>query len=197
MENDKIMDEVLGDTPDLTVSDLYSADFKTVFRGYDKQRVNGFLARAADAFEALQREVTELRKSEDELRFQVDDYREMEKSLTAALAGAQKLSETTLAQAKREADVIIEEARVHRDAAKAKSAAIPDELREEIAVLRAERTRLKADLRAVLDIHLALLRDDGGDDGASVEFMPDAQGYVAPEEATAELDGPTGEGEEQ
>ncbi|MCF6284344.1 MAG: DivIVA domain-containing protein [Candidatus Hydrogenedentes bacterium] len=195
MEKNKVMEEVLGDTPDLTVSDLYSADFKTVFRGYDKQRVNGFLARVADAFEVLQREVTALRKSEDELRFQVDDYREMEKSLTAALAGAQKLSETTLAQAKREADVIVEEARVHRDAAKAKSAVIPDELREEIAVLRAERTRLKADLRAVLDIHLALLRDDGGDDGASVEFMPDAQGSVAPEEATVVPDEQSNEDE--
>ena len=193
MEKNKVMEEVLGDTPDLTVSDLYSAEFKTVFRGYDKQRVHGFLARVADAFEALQREVAQLRKSDAELRAQVDDYRAMEKSLTEALSGAQQLGETTLAQAKREAEIIIEEARVIRSASEAKGAALPEELREEITLLRAERARLKADIRAVLDIHLALLKDDEAADGASVEFMPDAAGYAAPEEtseaATDETDG--------
>tara|TARA_R110001592_G_scaffold196756_1_gene444623 strand:+ start:270 stop:875 length:606 start_codon:yes stop_codon:yes gene_type:complete len=176
-EKNKVLEEVLGDAPDLTVSDLYSADFKTVFRGYDKQRVNGFLARAADAFEALQREVIQLRERNEDLSEQNKTYREMEKSLTEALAGAQQLSETIVAQARREADVIRSEAEVARSGLEAKAAVLPDVLREEIAVLRGKRSRLKADLRSVLNIHMALLNDQGVPDNESVEFMPGDKTY--------------------
>lgn len=193
MEKNQVMDEVLGDAPSLTVSDLYSADFKTSFRGFDKERVTGFLARVADAYEALEREVSELRKRNEELRAENNTYRDMEKTLTEALAGAQQLSETTLAQARKEAELIREEAEVARRTAEAKGAAIPEALREEIAGLRAERGRLKADLRAVLDIHRSFL-EEGGDDGASVQFVPGGKRYDGEEEGPADVGGPTEEG---
>ncbi len=193
MEKNKVMDEVLGDTPSLTVSDLYSADFKTSFRGFDKERVTGFLARVADAYEALEREVSELRKRNEELRAENNTYREMEKTLTEALAGAQQLSETTLAQARKEAELIREEAEVARRTAEAKGAAVPEALREEIAGLRAERARLRADLRAVLDIHRALL-EEGDEDGESVQFVPGGTPYAGREDGPTDVGGPTEEG---
>lgn len=172
MEKNKVIDEVLGETPALAVSDLYSADFKTVFRGFDKQRVQGFLAQVADAFEVLQREAIQLRGQNAELREQVATYREMEKALTEALASAQQVGETTLEHARREADIIREEARLILRDAEARAEVLPNELREQIAILRAERAHLKSDLRAVLDIHSALLNDDGSSGGDAVEFMP-------------------------
>ena len=193
MEKNKVMDEVLGDTPSLTVSDLYSVEFKTSFRGFDKERVTGFLARVADAYEALEREVSELRKRNKELRAENDNYRDMEKALTQALSGAQQLSETTLAQARKEAELIREEAEVARRTAEAKGAAVPEALREEIAGLRAERARLKSDLRAVLDIHRALL-EEGGEDGESVQFVPGGTRYDSNEGAPTDVGGPTEEG---
>jgi cell division initiation protein len=183
MENDKVMDEVLGDTPEFTVSELYSAEFKTAFRGYDKQRVRGFLARVADAFDALEREVAQLRTDKEALSGQVEEFRQMEKTLVEALAGAQKTGDTAIAQAEREAAVIRSEAEAIKAEATARGTEIPDVLREEITTLRATRTRLKADLRAVLDIHRVLLNDVGADDGNSVEFVPEEGDDVAPVES--------------
>jgi cell division initiation protein len=197
MEEKTVTDEVLSEVPELAVSELYSADFKTRFRGYDKERVRGFLARVADAYETLHREVRELRQANKELREQAQGYREMEKALTEALATAQAAAETTTAQAKREAELILEEARLKRTEAEAKQDTLPAQLREEIASLRAKRARLKADLRAVLDIHLGLLDDTGSVDGASVEFMPGDHGYRAPDGQEAPHDESTTEGETQ
>ena len=161
METNKIMDEVLGDTLSLNTSDLYSADFKTTFRGFDKTQVMSLLERAADAFESLQRQVEALKKTAETQKEQIARYETMEQSLLEALAGAQKMGESTIDQARREAELIREEARVARAAAQLHAGAVPEALRDEVNHLRAMQKRLKADLRAVLDIHGALLRGDG------------------------------------
>jgi len=176
MKINSVVDDVLGGHTELAVSELYSVEFKTAFRGYDRQRVRGFLARVADAYESLQREVIQLREQNTELREQTSALRALEQSLSEALSGAQRAGEVTLEQARREADLIREEARLIKSEAESRHAAVPEALREEIALLRSERAHLKADLRAVLDIHRALLNDDdsGGD---SVEFVPGDHHY--------------------
>lgn len=161
MEKNHIMDEVLGDTLTLSTSDLYSTDFKTTFRGFDKAQVTSLLERAADAFDTLQRQVEELKKTTEAQKAQIARYEAMEQTLVEALANAQKLGESTVEQARREADLIREDARLAREAAVNKAGAVPEALRDEVNHLRAMRKRLKADLRAVLDIHGALLRGDG------------------------------------
>ncbi len=161
MEKNNIMDEVLGDTLTLNTSDLYSADFRTTFRGFDKAQVTSLLERAADAFDQLQRQVEELRKTAEAQKEQIARYEAMEQTLVEALANAQKLGENTIEQARREAELIREDARLAREAALNNAGAVPEALRDEVNHLRAMRKRLKADLRAVLDIHGALLRGDG------------------------------------
>lgn len=179
METNKIMDEVLGDTLTLNTSDLYSADFKTTFRGFDKAQVTSLLERAADAFESLQRQVEELKKTAEIQREQIVRYEAMEQSLVEALASAQKLGETTIEQARREADLIREDARLAREAALTNAGAVPEALRDEVNHLRAMQKRLKADLRAVLDIHGALLRDQGDGKIAFERFVPaDGAAYL-------------------
>ena len=161
MEKNNIMDEVLGDTLTLNTSDLYSADFRTTFRGFDKTQVTSLLERAADAFDQLQRQVEELKKTTEVQKEQIVRYEAMEQTLVEALANAQKLGENTIEQARREAELIREDARLAREAALNNAGAVPEALRDEVNHLRAMRKRLKADLRAVLDIHGALLRGDG------------------------------------
>lgn len=179
METNKIMDEVLGDTLTLNTSDLYSADFKTTFRGFDKTQVTSLLERAADAFESLQRQVEELKKTAESQKEQLVRYEAMEQSLLEALAGAQKLGESTIEQARREAELIREAARLAREAALSNAGAVPEALRDEVNHLRAMQKRLKADLRAVLDIHGALLRDHGEGKIAFERFLPaDGAAYL-------------------
>ncbi|MBL7644593.1 MAG: DivIVA domain-containing protein [Candidatus Hydrogenedentes bacterium] len=179
MEKNNIMDEVLGDTLTLNTSDLYSADFRTTFRGFDKTQVTSLLERAADAFDQLQRQVEELKKTTEAQKEQIVRYEAMEQTLVEALANAQKLGENTIEQARREAELIREDARLAREAALNNAGAVPEALRDEVNHLRAMRKRLKADLRAVLDIHGALLRGDGESKLEFERFAPaDGAAYL-------------------
>ncbi len=180
MEKNNIMDEVLGDTLTLNTSDLYSADFRTTFRGFDKVQVTSLLERAADAFDKLQRQVEELKKTAETQKEQIVRYESMEQTLVEALANAQKLGENTIEQARREAELIREEARLAREASLSNANAVPEALRDEVNHLRAMRKRLKADLRAVLDIHGALLRGDGDGQSDYDRFVPaDGAAYLS------------------
>ena len=179
METNKIMDEVLGDTLTLNTSDLYSADFRTTFRGFDKAQVTSLMERAADAFDKLQRQVEELKKTTESQKVQIARYEAMEQSLLEALGGAQKLNESTIEQARREAELIREGARLARESALANAGTVPEALRDEVNHLRAMRKRLKADLRAVLDIHGALLRGDDDTTPTFERFTPaDGAAYL-------------------
>src|SRR5688572_17156115 len=126
METNKIMDEVLGDTLTLNTSDLYSADFRTTFRGFDKAQVTSLMERAADAFDKLQRQVEELKKTTESQKEQIARYEAMEQSLLEALGSAQKLSDSTIEQARREAELIREDARLAREAALANAGTVPE-----------------------------------------------------------------------
>lgn len=179
METNKIMDEVLGDTLTLNTSDLYSADFRTTFRGFDKAQVTSLMERAADAFDKLQRQVEELKKTTEAQQAQIARYETMEQSLLEALSQAQQLGESTIEQARREAELIREDARLAREAALANAGSVPEALRDEVNHLRAMRKRLKADLRAVLDIHGALLRGDDETAPTFERFTPaDGAAYL-------------------
>jgi cell division initiation protein len=179
METNKIMDEVLGDTLTLNTSDLYSADFRTTFRGFDKAQVTSLMERAADAFDKLQRQVEELKKTTESQQAQIARYETMEQSLLEALSQAQQLGESTIEQARREAELIREDARLAREAALANAGSVPEALRDEVNHLRAMRKRLKADLRAVLDIHGALLRGDDDTIPTFERFTPaDGSAYL-------------------
>jgi len=179
MEKNNIMDEVLGDTLTLNTSDLYSADFRTTFRGFDRAQVTSLLERAADAFDQLQRQVEELKKTTESQKEQIARYEAMEQTLVEALANAQKLGENTIEQARREAELIREDARLAREAALNKAGAVPEALRDEVNHLRTMRKQLKADLRAVLDIHGALLRGDGETTPDFERFSPaDGAAYL-------------------
>ena len=54
MRKDKVVAEVLGDETAITPSDLYHTEFKSaVVGGYDKDEVDSFLERVADATEVI------------------------------------------------------------------------------------------------------------------------------------------------
>ena len=103
----------------------------------------------------------------------------MEQTLLEALGSAQQLGENTVEQARREAELIREDARLAREAALANAGTVPEALRDEVNHLRAMRKRLKADLRAVLDIHGALLRGDDDTTPTYERFTPaDGAAYL-------------------
>lgn len=160
MKPEKVISEVLGEEAVITPSDLYNTEFKSaIMGGYDKQEVDEFLEKTADAFEALITQVRQLKEQLEADRQELRDLREADRSLRETLAALQSSNADILDAARRQADALVEEGRLAKERLEREAAELPAALREEITALRAERNRLRMDLRAVLAAHSALLHE--------------------------------------
>lgn len=160
MRKDKVVSEMLGEEMTLTPSDLYNAEFhSSLVGGYDKNEVDAFLERTADVFESLANRVRDFKEQTENQKIQIENYQQMEASLRDALITAQRFSEDVLDAARRKADALVEEARLVKERARVEASELVGALRDEIEALKAERSRLRNDLKAVLETHRALLAD--------------------------------------
>ena len=158
MKKDRVVSEVLGEEITLTPSDLYSKEFRTkMMGGYDKDEVEHFLERVADVFESLIKQNRDLRGRNEELRQEVESYHEMESTLRNALVSSQKFHEDMLEHARREADAMLEEAKLAKALAITKASKLPELLQQEINTLRAHRDALRTELRTFLQSHVEML----------------------------------------
>ena len=154
MRKEKLIDEVLGEGAGLTPSDLYNTEFRTnLIGGYDKNEVDAFLERVADQFEVLIREKKSLVAQIEEGHERLRTFDETESALREALIGAQKYAETMAESARRQADALLEEARLTKIRAEMDAAELPETLRDEIEALKRARNRLREDLMAVIETH--------------------------------------------
>ncbi|OGU09202.1 MAG: hypothetical protein A2W29_01100 [Gemmatimonadetes bacterium RBG_16_66_8] len=147
----------------LTPIDIRTQEFRRTLRGYDTVGVEDFRARVADELERLLREKALLDDRVQSLREQLKMFREREKALNDALIAAQQLRADTEQAAKREADLVIREARTQADAVVQEARTAEQAVRREteaaqrhfIAYLGAFRTLLERYLSEVdaLDVH--------------------------------------------
>lgn len=191
MRSDKIVSEVLGDEVTITPSDLYNTDFKAVLMGgYDRQEVDEFLERVGDVFEALLNQVRGYQKENEELQQGIANFREMESTLRNALVSSQKFSENIIDTAKREADALLEQAKLAKARAQHEAAKLSDMLKEEIDALTAERNRLREDLSAILETHAALIKKIPTAEEAKIAAVPPVSAVPPepePEETGSEI----------
>ncbi|MBI4560193.1 MAG: DivIVA domain-containing protein [Candidatus Hydrogenedentes bacterium] len=160
MRTDKVVTEVLGHENILTPSDLYNKRFKrSLLLGYDTLEVNAFLERVADTLEGLIVQVRTLKERRDDLEQRLEEYRQMEATLRSALISSQKFGDDIIETAKREAQAIIEQARLLRMQAELESAKIPEALARDIQALERQRARLRQELLSILQAHSQLLED--------------------------------------
>jgi len=179
MRKDRVVSEVLGESIAVTPSDLYSADFRTVFMGgYDRNEVDTLLERTADVFEMLLNQVRDLKEQIETHKAQIESFHEMESTLRNALVSSQKYGENVIDAAQRQAEAILEEARLARTQAQLETAQLPGRLGDEIAELQRARDRVRGDLLALLDTHRGLIAE-----------IPTAETRGVPEEAAQDTDG--------
>ena len=101
--------------------------------GYSRERVDELLAEVAQSFEDVWRDRADLRDDVDRLEAELARYKELDVLLRNSLVSAERAADELRAQAGREADVIVEEARVRA--------------REVVAGAEAERERARAEVR--------------------------------------------------
>ncbi len=172
-KKDRMIVDALGEEIAITPSDIYNQDFKrALLGGYETREVDAFLERVADIIERLLAQMRYLRERVDEQRATIDEYREIEKTLRSALVSSQKFSEDILASAKREAESLIEEARLKKAQAQLAAAKLPRKLARDIHVLEQQRSRMRREMLAILETHKSLLDSlIPGDEGSPASFF--------------------------
>jgi cell division initiation protein len=121
---------------DLTPLDIEHATFETGLVGFRKASVRAYLERVARAQEQLVREQRALRDELDGREAEIDELREAEAELKRAVIAAERIGNEMKDVARREAELIVANAR-------AEAQAHAREAREQVREAQAELARLE------------------------------------------------------
>ncbi len=141
---------------DLTPLDVRNkrGDFKRVLRGYDPQEVDVFLELVAERLESLVREKLRLQERSQTLEQQVSSQSGRERAVQEALVTAQELRSDMRTQAQREAELILEEARVAGRRITADAERKVETLNDALSELERRRNRFLKAFRQLLEREL-------------------------------------------
>ena len=95
----------------LTPLDIHNKEFKRSFRGYNEDEIDEFLDSVVKDYEQLYRENVDLKDSIDKLKTKVEHFQHLENTLHNTLVVAQETAEEVKLNAKKEAELIIKEAK--------------------------------------------------------------------------------------
>src|SRR5262245_31349224 len=113
---------------------------KRAMRGLDESEVRAYLELVADGLQEAILETEELRGRIDRLEREVEQYRKLEQSLRDSLLSASKMTDDRLAQAEKEAQIIIKDAEVEGEKILLRSREDAIRLQAAIDDLRRQRT---------------------------------------------------------
>ena len=135
----------------LSALDIKKQEFKKSFRGYDVGEVEAYLDTVSKEVEQLCREngqmkekIDSMEKETAELKDEINVYKENEKTFQKAIVKSQDMSEEVLDNARKRAELILQEAEIL--ASKTKLS-----VREEIVDLRQELDELRVRTENIID----------------------------------------------
>lgn len=147
----------------ITPLDIQQQQFRVRFRGFDMVEVDNFLELLANEFEELIKENNQLREEDRRKLARINELEAEERELRDLLLSAKKITEEMKNNARREGELIIEEA-------KAQARQIIEHAQEQALKIEADinnlkklRSQLEASLKATLDMHLRLLESYKGE----------------------------------
>ncbi len=126
-------------------------EFSKSVRGFDTREVADFLEKVAGELESAIKENETLRRTIDQLNFEVERYKTIEDSLQKALIAAQESSGLALQKAYDEAAQIVKNAEEEAERLTAGSAERALELQKNIAALEERRAWLISRLTAMIE----------------------------------------------
>lgn len=158
MKHDRVISEVLGEEIALSPSDLLNQQFKrTTFGGYQRRQVDDYIERVADVLEGLINQVRQLKEKNDEQRRAIAEFQDIEMALRKALLTTQQHGNQMLEAARREAHIILEEAKLKRAQAQMDATKLPTQIARDINMLEQQRGRLRVELSADMETHRKLI----------------------------------------
>jgi cell division initiation protein len=128
--------------------------------GYERKRTETLLAEIVTSFEDVWRERADLRDEIEELGGELARQKEIEGALRNTLISAERMAEDVRGQARREADVIVSEARSIARSIVSAAETERERIHGEIRRLRTLEVDVRADYRAFLVAALDRLEGD-------------------------------------
>ncbi|MDD3515741.1 MAG: DivIVA domain-containing protein [Synergistaceae bacterium] len=154
--------------PDLlTARDIESKYFSRAMRGYAISEVDEFLDRVAEDIQEYSLRCAELERRIDRLEEQIREYENLKETLQGTLLMAQKSAEAKEEAASRQAETLLNEARLKAEQIVLEASAAKDRERRELQRLRQMKQEFKAEFRALLSRFAAL--SDGEEESFAEE----------------------------
>lgn len=142
----------------ITPIDIQQQQFRgKTFGGYDKAEVDRFLEHLAEEVERLNLEILTLRDELARTKGALDELRMSEATLKEALMTTQRVTDDLKANARREADLVITEARMRGERLVRDAEERRIQLFSEMQELKRHKVAFESGLRAVIESHQRLL----------------------------------------
>lgn len=130
--------------------DIQRQTFGEKFRGLDRDEVRAYLNIVAEEVAALQMERDRLAQEVQSQSSLLDEHRQRETILKNTLLTAQRLSEEIRDAARKQAESVVKEAEIQADRLVELAQSRAHEVEHGILDLRAHRTSLRTDIRALI-----------------------------------------------
>jgi len=141
----------------ITPIDISGHRFAKRMRGYDSEEVRSFLNLVSTEFEKVIIESNTLKERLAQIEASVVDFKERERILKETLTTAQKLAEDIKEEARKEANLRIQEAELKGTQLIDQAARKAGELEGTIQTLRIERTAFEQRIRSAVEQHIKVL----------------------------------------
>ncbi len=151
----------------MTPLDIQQQQFRVRFRGFDMVEVDNFLDLLANEFEELLKENSQIREEDRRKLERINQLEAGEKELRGTLVSVQRITEEMKNNARKEGELIIEEAKLNArkivEAAQAQALQIEAEINQ----LKRQRAEFDASLRTTVEMHWRLLESTQEDTAES------------------------------
>jgi len=134
----------------LTPLDIARRDFSLAIRGYHRGEVDEFLANVQEEFERIYKENNSFKEEVSTLSQQVEQYHAMEDLLKSSILLAQKAAEDIRANAQKEAELVLGQARLDRQKNM-------EEANRELEQIRSLSSRIRMEMQSFLQLYQDLL----------------------------------------
>ncbi len=134
----------------ITPMDVQRQAFSTRFRGLDPDEVRGYLTLVAEELAAVERERAELDQQVKHMEGLLEEHRQREGILKSTLLTAQKASDDIREGARRQAEAMVKESELQADKLLELAQSRAHEVESGILELRAQRSGLRTDIRALI-----------------------------------------------
>jgi len=140
----------------ITPLDIRKKTFTTQRHGLSKTEVEGFVDEVADELEDLRKERAQLIEKVDELGKRLEAYEKTEQLLKDTLVTAQKATGQLRDEAKKEAGLVVEKAKLEAERIKRDAEQQIRSVGDELRALEAKRTTLSDEIAAIARTYLTM-----------------------------------------